>query len=64
MASNFDLYVERRHTDSDKWHKYENKEIIPLWVADSDFKSPDAVIDALQRRVAHGVFGYGYPSPN
>ncbi len=63
MASNFDLYVERRHTDSDKWHKYENKEIIPLWVADSDFKSPDAVIEALQQRVAHGVFGYGYPSP-
>ncbi|AKJ42407.1 MalY/PatB family protein [Pragia fontium] len=63
MASNFDLYVERRHTDSDKWHKYEGKEIIPLWVADSDFISPPAVIDALQKRVAHGVFGYGYPSP-
>ncbi|MCD1125786.1 PatB family C-S lyase [Jinshanibacter sp. LJY008] len=63
MASNFDLYVERHHTDSDKWHKYEDKEIIPLWVADSDFKSPPAVIEALQKRVAHGVFGYGYPSP-
>lgn len=63
MASNFDLYVERRHTDSDKWHKYEDKEIIPLWVADTDFKSPPAVIEALQKRVAHGVFGYGYPSP-
>ncbi|AWH87491.1 MalY/PatB family protein [Limnobaculum parvum] len=63
MASNFDLYVERRHTDSDKWHKYEDTEIIPLWVADSDFKSPPVVIEALQKRVAHGVFGYGYPSP-
>ncbi|GKX53170.1 MalY/PatB family protein [Budvicia aquatica] len=63
MALNFEPYVERRHTDSDKWHKYEGKEIIPLWVADSDFKSPPAVIDALQKRVAHGVFGYGFPSP-
>lgn len=63
MVLNFDPYVERRHTDSDKWHKYEGKEIIPLWVADSDFKSPPAVIDALQKRVAHGVFGYGFPSP-
>ncbi|MDR0807512.1 MAG: PatB family C-S lyase [Enterobacteriaceae bacterium] len=63
MAFNFDQYVERRHTDSDKWHKYEGKEILPLWVADSDFKSPPAVIEALQARVAQGVFGYGYPSP-
>lgn len=44
-----------------KWDKYKGKDIIPLWVADMDFCSPPAVIDALQRRVAHGVFGYTDP---
>lgn len=63
MVGNFDQYIDRNHTDSDKWHKYAGKDIIPLWVADTDFRSPDSVIEALQERVAHGVFGYGYPSP-
>ena len=44
-----------------KWDKYKGKDIIPLWVADMDFCSPPAVIDALQRRVAHGVYGYTDP---
>lgn len=57
----FDRPVERRNTASMKWDKYKGKDIIPLWVADMDFCSPPAVIDALQRRVAHGVFGYTDP---
>jgi cystathionine beta-lyase len=44
-----------------KWDKYKGKDIIPLWVADMDFCSPPAVIDALQKRIAHGVFGYTLP---
>ncbi|MBW7983330.1 MalY/PatB family protein [Enterobacillus tribolii] len=63
MAFNFDEWVDRSHSDSDKWHKYAGKDIIPLWVADTDFRSPPAVIEALQQRIAEGVFGYGYPSP-
>ncbi|MFI8418346.1 MalY/PatB family protein [Serratia sp. NPDC078593] len=62
MAFNFDQGVERRHSGSVKWDKYHDRDIIPLWVADTDFQSPPAVIDALQQRVAHGVFGYGHPS--
>ncbi len=63
MAFNFDQWVDRSHSDSVKWDKYRDRDIIPLWVADTDFLSPPAVIEALQQRVAHGVFGYGHPSP-
>ncbi|ARD38191.1 putative C-S lyase [Edwardsiella ictaluri] len=59
MTFNFDEVIDRRHSDSEKWGKYAEQDTIPLWVADSDFRSPPAVIDALQARVAHGVFGYG-----
>ncbi|TBL72183.1 putative C-S lyase [Obesumbacterium proteus] len=62
MTFNFDEWVDRSHSDSQKWNKYANKDIIPMWVADTDFRSPPAVIDALQKRVAEGVFGYGDPS--
>jgi len=55
---NFDTPVERRGTASMKWEKYKDKDIIPMWVADMDFRSPPAVIRALQQRTAYGVFGY------
>jgi len=68
MANNscfdFDRSVERRDTASLKWDKYKGKDIIPMWVADMDFCSPPAVIDALQKRIAHGVFGYTDPPPD
>jgi len=54
----FDTPVERRRTASLKWEKYSGRDIIPLWVADMDFRSPPAVISALKQRVDHGVFGY------
>lgn len=52
---------ERRNTDSVKWGLYES-DVLPLWVADMDFTSPPAVIEALQQRVSHGVFGYALES--
>ncbi len=63
MAFNFDESIDRRHSDSIKWQKYYEQNVIPLWVADTDFRSPPCIIDALQARVAHGVFGYGFPPP-
>jgi cystathionine beta-lyase len=54
----FDTPVQRRGTASMKWEKYKGQDIIPLWVADMDFRSPPAVIRALQQRTAYGVFGY------
>lgn len=53
----FDAFIDRRHTESDKWNTYD-PDVLPLWVADMDFVSPEPVIRALQERVAHGVFGY------
>jgi cysteine-S-conjugate beta-lyase len=61
MTYDFDKPVERRGTDSIKWRQFED-DVIPLWVADMDFVSPEPVITALQDRVAHGVFGYARPS--
>jgi len=55
----FDTPVSRYNTASLKWDRYGNSDIIPLWVADMDFRSPPAVIEALGRRVDHGIFGYG-----
>jgi len=58
MVYDFDRPIDRLGTDSIKWGKYP-KDVLPLWVADMDFESPPAAIEALRRRVDHGVFGYG-----
>ncbi|HCU56641.1 MAG TPA: putative C-S lyase [Anaerolineaceae bacterium] len=55
----FDQTINRRDTESLKWHRY-GEDVLPMWVADMDFRSPEPVIAALQERVAHGVFGYGF----
>jgi cystathionine beta-lyase len=58
----FNALVERRGTASMKWDKYKSKDVIPMWVADMDFRSPPAVLNALRNRIDHGVFGYTLPS--
>ncbi len=62
MTYDFDQPVKRRGTDSNKWQRY-GEDVIPLWVADMDFVSPEPVIAALHRRVDHRVFGYSVPEP-
>ena len=57
----FDHPIDRRDTSSLKWDKYAGQDILPLWVADMDFASPPAVIDALHNRIAHPVLGYTRP---
>ena len=57
-AYNFDEKTLRRHTGSLKWDILKNDDTVPLWVADMDFKACPAVLDALAKRVEHGVFGY------
>lgn len=59
----FDFHTspQRKDTGSLKWEKYADRDILPLWVADMDFLSPPAVLEALQRRLDHGVFGYTIP---
>jgi cystathionine beta-lyase len=57
----FDSPVERAGTWSTRWERYAGRDVIPLWVADSDFRAPSAVLEALSRRVEHGVLGYTTP---
>ena len=58
MKYDFDRPVSRRGTDSYKWDSAENERILPMWVADMDFRTAPAITDALRRRVEHGIFGY------
>ncbi|PSV48535.1 MalY/PatB family protein [Photobacterium indicum] len=57
----FDSHVDRKQTNSIKWDKYENEDILPMWIADSDFRVPKEITEALQEHINHGVFGYGKP---
>ena len=59
----FDGVIDRRGTQSLKWDKYGDKDILPLWVADTDFQAAPAILEALHQRIDHGVFGYSRPSP-
>ena len=61
MTFDFDQPIDRLASDSLKWGKYAGRDILPLWVADTDFLSPPAVVEALRGRAEHGVFGYGDP---
>ena len=58
MSYNFDAIIDRRDTQCEKWRHFD-PDVLPLWVADMDFRSPEPVIQALRERVEHGVFGYG-----
>ena len=78
MSFDFDKEISRKGSNSIKWEflfedekmiygdhadpKHGKDRILPLWVADMDFRCPPAVIDALQARVAHGIFGYSAPT--
>lgn len=58
MEYNFDELTLRRGTGSYKWDSTPDSEVLPLWVADMDFRTAPAVMDALRRRMESGIFGY------
>ncbi|MBA4741579.1 MAG: putative C-S lyase [Azoarcus sp.] len=60
----FDRIIDRRAVPGDKWDRYADRDVLPLWVADMDFAAPPAVLDALRTRVEHGVFGYAGAWPS
>jgi cystathionine beta-lyase len=62
MNYDFDQCIDRRSSESLKWNRY-GEDVLPLWVADMDFRSPEPVISALHARVEHGVFGYACDPP-
>jgi cystathionine beta-lyase len=57
MPTNFDRLIERRNTHSTKWDAYPS-DVMPLWVADMDFATPEPILEALRQKVEHGIFGY------
>lgn len=58
MKYDFDEIVNRRGTNSVKWDEAKEEGVIPMWVADMDFKAAPCILEALKKRVEHGVFGY------
>jgi cystathionine beta-lyase len=60
MNYDFDTFVPRRGTDCEKWDSLADG-VLPLWVADMDFRAAPAIVDALKRRANEGVFGYAHP---
>ena len=59
----FDKLIDRHRTGSVKWDKYVGRDVIPMWVADMDFRSAPVIVKALRQRVEDGVFGYTDPPP-
>ncbi|MFC0877773.1 MalY/PatB family protein [Saccharicrinis sp. FJH2] len=58
MPGKFDEIVDRRGSNSYKWDSNSNPDVLPMWVADMDFKTAQPIIDALAERVQHGIYGY------
>ena len=61
MTYDFNTCPDRGGTGSLKWERYPGRDIVPMWVADMDFVSAPEIVNALQQRTAHGVFGYTVP---
>lgn len=69
MKTNFDIVIARDNTNSIKWNPttinnllgFDGDGVLPLWVADMDFRAPQPVIDALLKIMEHGIFGYSSP---
>lgn len=62
MDYDFNKSINRYNSNSIKWDKYK-KNIIPLWIADSDFRVPNCILESLEKRIRHGIFGYGNTVP-
>ena len=62
MGCPFDQVVERRSTGCVKWdgllESFGREDLLPMWVADMDFRPPEAVVQAVTQRAQHGIYGY------
>ncbi|AWB65354.1 aminotransferase class I/II [Saccharobesus litoralis] len=61
MSFDFDRVIDRKPTHSFKWNKYQGTDILPMWVADTEFSPPQEVLDAICERTQHGPLGYTLP---
>ncbi len=64
MKNNFDKVIDRKGTNCTKWDRckkvFGKDDLLPMWIADMDFEAPKEVIDAMKKRLEHGIFGYTY----
>lgn len=61
MKYNFDQVIDRRGTDCKKYaEQFYGEDVLPMWIADTDFRCPEPIVEAVAQRVAHGIFGYPY----
>ena len=61
MRHNFDELIDRRNTDCKKYSQdFYDESVLPMWIADTDFRCPKPITDAISQRAAHGIFGYPY----
>ena len=62
MKYNFDEIIDRKNTSCVKWdfaeQYFEAKDLLPMWVADMDFKTPDFIVEAVKKRAEHEIYGY------
>ncbi len=58
MRSIFDKKIDRNNSNCEKYNRYNGQDVIPMWVADMDFEAPPAVVEAMQKRLEHKIFGY------
>ena len=56
--TDFGREIDRQGTASIKWDRYLGRDVLPFWVADMEFEAPDFILDALRKRVDHGIVGY------
>ena len=64
MKYNFDEIIQRKHTDCLKYDNlkemFGTEEVLPMWIADMDFRTPDFIVDAIRNRLSHELLGYSY----
>ena len=62
MTNKFDVTPDRSKTDAFKWKKYQGKDVLPMWVADTEFRCAQPILDALATEIDHGILGYTLPA--
>ena len=63
MKYDFDEIISRRNSNSYKWDAVMGEGVLPMWVADMDFRTAPAVVEVLRKRMDHGNFGYNKVTP-
>ena len=58
MKHNFDQIIPRKDTQSTKWLKFSDEDVLPMWIADMDFACPSVITNAMTQRIDQGIFGY------